>query len=364
MDMNTLREQVLHNCTISDSHHSGLYSVCGLALRLRDLYKWEKGLDPWVERESSELLEWIGDKEEQWELAAEENFQDIVIDGEVFDPLDLSGINAKIEPHGLFYGGGFVQSMKPTFFLAVLEEKRKVKGHNIYILGEELARDLMTIPALSQENNVFLRKESARRFLWDKILFLKQSGKEALRFGLETYGVDDKDPDSLRQNLERISTAELETYLYHEIGEMQDRVFDRGLWREIVSRFPYTPIELLSRTIKDLIADTGPHGALRHIIQERKNASLSFYVAFLDGMRKELFPEISEAFQSFMKIGHWGVVERAVSRGYGTARKNAEALVRIFEEGKEKGDMAWTEREIERRLLAPLGIGKNRDSAS
>ena len=132
MDINALREQVLHNCTISDSHHAGLYSICGLALRLRDLYKWEKGLDPWVEKESSELLEWIGDKEEQWERAAKESFQDIVIDGEVFDPLDLAGINARIEPHGLFYGGGFVQSMKPTFFLAVLEEKRRVKGHNIY----------------------------------------------------------------------------------------------------------------------------------------------------------------------------------------------------------------------------------------
>ena len=48
MDIKALREQVLHNCTISDSHHAGLYSICGLALRLRDLYKWEKGLDPWV----------------------------------------------------------------------------------------------------------------------------------------------------------------------------------------------------------------------------------------------------------------------------------------------------------------------------
>ena len=50
--------QVQHNCTISDSRYAGLYSVCGLALRLRDQYKWEKGLDPWVEKEPSEVLNW------------------------------------------------------------------------------------------------------------------------------------------------------------------------------------------------------------------------------------------------------------------------------------------------------------------
>ena len=217
----------------------------------------------------------------------------------------------------------------------------------------------MTLPALSQGNNVFLRRESARRFLWDKILFLKKSGRHALSLGLELYGVDEKEPDSLRQNLERISTAELETYLYHEIGEMEDRIFDRNIWREIVSTFPFSPIELLSRTLKDLVADTNPQGTLMHIIGERKNASLAFYVAFLDGMRKELFPEIFDAFLGFTRTGDWGVIEQAVSNGFATAKRNAEGLVRIFREGKEKGDMAWAEREIEETLLAPLGIRKS-----
>ena len=66
-----IASQVLENCSISDSRHAGLYSICGLALRLRDLYKWEKGLDPWVEKDSSEILEWIGKKEEKWEDLAD-----------------------------------------------------------------------------------------------------------------------------------------------------------------------------------------------------------------------------------------------------------------------------------------------------
>ena len=65
--LNVLIRQVLQNCDISDAYHSGLYSICGLALRLRDLYKWEQGLDPWDERDSSEILDWIESKENKWE---------------------------------------------------------------------------------------------------------------------------------------------------------------------------------------------------------------------------------------------------------------------------------------------------------
>ena len=78
-ELDTIVGQVLQNCSISDSRHAGLYSICGLALRLRDLYKWEKGLDPWVEKESSEILEWIADKEEQWLELVEKDFNDISI---------------------------------------------------------------------------------------------------------------------------------------------------------------------------------------------------------------------------------------------------------------------------------------------
>ena len=58
-DIDGIIEQVRRNCTICDSRHAGLFSVCGLAMRLRDLYKWEMGLEPWVERDSAEVLKWI-----------------------------------------------------------------------------------------------------------------------------------------------------------------------------------------------------------------------------------------------------------------------------------------------------------------
>jgi hypothetical protein len=352
--LDNIAAQVLKNCCISDSRHAGLYSVCGLALRLRDLYKWEKRLDPWMEKESSEILEWIGEKEIQWEQVAENDFEEISIDGEKYDPFDVEGINAVLEPKGLIYGAGYVHSLKPTFFLAYLEDKMEIEDYTVYILGRELARDLFTVPALSQENCILVRKESAKLFLWDQIFFIKESGRKALRFGLENYGLKMQDPELIHRNLARISAAELHTYIYHEVGEIRDTVFQRDIWREIIATFPHTPTELLARTVKDILADTNEHGTLQYIVRERKTASLAFYVAFLDGLRKELFPQIIDAFQNFSRTHQWPLIDKAISDGHDMAKEHAETMIEIFRTGKKKHDMNGVENEIESRLLAPL----------
>jgi len=36
IEIDTFARQVLKNCEISDAQHAGLFSICGLALRLRD----------------------------------------------------------------------------------------------------------------------------------------------------------------------------------------------------------------------------------------------------------------------------------------------------------------------------------------
>jgi hypothetical protein len=359
-DRKSIIDQVLENCAISDSRHAGLYSVCGLALRLRDLYKWEMGLDPWVEKDSSEILEWIGEKEEMWEDLAEEEFRDLIILNQPYDPFETKAINAVLEPHGLFYGAGYVHSLKPTFFLALLEEHREVHGHPVYILGRELARDLFTAPALSQDDCILVRRDSAKLFLWDQIFHVKKSGRGALNFALEALGLSLQDTKGLHQNLEKIFSAEIETYIYHERGEMEDTVFHRDIWREIIGTFPHTPIEHLVRAVKDFLADTKENGTLRFIISECNITSLGLYVAFIDGLRKELFPELIEAFQRFTKTREWEIIEEAVSAGNDNAQYYAETIIKIYRTGKEKKDMTWTKDEIEKIFQPHLGGMKRR----
>ena len=96
-DRQDIARQVLHNCDVSDAKHAGIYSVCGLALRLRDLYKWDQGLNPWEEKDAAQILDWIGTKEDLWETLADDDYELLAIQGERFDPFDTRPINAALE---------------------------------------------------------------------------------------------------------------------------------------------------------------------------------------------------------------------------------------------------------------------------
>ena len=350
-NIDDITRQVLHNCDISDAFHAGMFSICGLALRLRDLYKWEKGLPVWQESDSSEVLEWIEAKENQWDNYSENGFEELIINGKGFDPFDTVGINTVLEPHHIFYGAGYARSLKPTFFLADIAEKINLGGTMIYTLDRELARDLLTIPALTQDDCVLLRQDSARYFVWDSIFYIKKSARPALKFALDSCGLKNQEPKSLQPHLTTILAALKESYIYHEIGELHDTDFDRKIWREVIAAYPHSPVEYLARAVKDLLADTNDYGTLRYITKKRKTASLAFYAAFLDGLAKEFFPELLTSFQKFTRTKDWSIIDQAVSSGYNTAKNHAALITELYLEGVRKNDKKWAETEIQKRLL-------------
>ena len=80
-------------------------------------------------------------------------------------------------------------------------------------------------------------------------------------------------------------------------------------------------------------------------------------MAFLEGLLKELFPEIFEAFHEFAQTKNWTIVERAVDSGLRTAKQHARTFSSVFSKGKQSNGMEWAKKELEKRLLIPLGIG-------
>ncbi len=350
-EIETLSRQVLHNCDISDAQHAGLYSTCGLALRLRDLYKWEHRLNPWEEKDTSEILDWIGEKEALWEKLADAKHSNIAIQGKVYDLYDTTAINAILEPRGFFYGAGYAFSLKPTFFLAEIKNKHRHNGYTVYTLGRELARDLLTLPALTQDRQILLRTDSARMFMWDQMTYINKSGRPALRFALEHCGLQEYNPQVLQHHLPALLAAQKDNYIYHEIGELSDPTFGPTLWRELIAAFPHSPVELLARGLKDLLADTHPGGTLNHLIENRKLAGLGFYTAFLDGMLKELFPQLRNAFIDFTKKGNWRIIKAAAVEGYQHAKKITVEMIELFQTGKNKKQLGWAKKQIEERLL-------------
>ncbi len=361
-EIESITSQVLHNCDISDAQHAGLYSTCGLALRLRDLYKWEHGLNPWEEKDTSEILDWIGEKEARWEKLADAKHTQITIQGKDYALFDTPAINTVLEPHGVLYGAGYAFSLKPTFFLAEIENKSVNNGYTVYTLGRELARDLLTLPALTQTQQILLRNDSAKLYLWDQMAYIKKSGRSALQFALENCGLKEPNSEAIRQHLPAILRAQKDNYIYHEIGELSDSTFDPKIWRELIAAFPHSPIELLARGLKDLLADTHPSGTLHHLVEHRKMAGLGFYAAFLDGMHKELFPQLRQAFNDFTQTRNWRIIKETAVEGHHQAKRVVSEMIALFQTGKKKKHMRWAKEQIERRLLAKI-IRKDRTAA-
>ncbi|MBI5579967.1 MAG: hypothetical protein HY895_12490 [Deltaproteobacteria bacterium] len=353
-DLDRLIRQVRYNCDISDARHAGMFSICGLALRLRDLFKWEKGLAPWDEGDPAEVLEWIGVREDRWETLAGSDFANLPLTGMRFDPFDTAGLNRVLEPHGLYYGAGYARGLKPTFFLAVIDSRSQIGCGTIYGLGRELARDLLTLPAMSQGNAILMRDEAARLFLWDQIVYASPSGRKALAAALDACGLSDHRPGALKHHVGRLLEVQRTIHLHHELGELQDSTFDRGLWQEMIAAFPGTRVEFLVRHVKDFLADTSPVGTLPHICRMRDTAALAFYMVFADSMSKALWPLLFDSFDDFLRTGAWESVEHAAAAARATAGRLADRIMSLFRDGRDGDDFTRAQVRIDQALSRHL----------
>lgn len=355
-DISSLAAQILKNCDISDARYAGMFSVCGLALRLRDLYKWEAGLPPWEERDTADILGWIGEREERWAALSQGEFATLRFNGTACDPFDTETANGWLESQGYVYGAGMALGLKPTFFLAPIKAHFAVEGFSVIVAGKELARDLLTLPALTQDRRILLRGESAMAVFWDQMIYLKKSGRPYLRYAVGPGGGGDISGESLRRHTERLFDVQKEIYVRHEIGELSDETFLLETWREVIADHPQSPVELLARALKDLLADTHPLGTLPHLIRTRNGTGLVLYAAFLDGLMRSLFCRFRPACDAWMQNGSWGDVESAVEISRSRFKELARELTEIHREGRNRGDTDWARGRIGERLLAPLGI--------
>lgn len=296
-----LSRQVQRNCNISDANYAGLFSLCGLLLRMRDLFKWEHGMPPWQEPDSEEVLAWVDEREENWQAVSSSELQPIDLNGRLFDPFDMAGINSVLRPHGLVYGAGYVLGMKPSFFLGKLAESRTVADLTVDFVDCELARDIYTTPGMRQGCQIFARRSAMLFFLWDLIQEMRPSIRETIVYALAQYGLNAEairlSPRDLGPELYRVANKEMETWIYHEIGEAAEDGFDEQLWQEIVSCYCGTPVEIFARVVKDILADTHEHGLIEHIVQNRLKSSLAFYIAFMRPFSRAVYPEIAWAFR-------------------------------------------------------------------
>jgi hypothetical protein len=120
----TLLKEVSWNCQVASAGQAGYFSLCGLVLRLRQLYKWEHRLPPWEEPEPPLVLSWIEAKERSWDDLEGSGWRDLALGENAVNPFAVEALNDYLNPRGLAYGAGLSRGLAPTCFLGELLEVR------------------------------------------------------------------------------------------------------------------------------------------------------------------------------------------------------------------------------------------------
>jgi hypothetical protein len=293
--MAALVQAVQTNCDIADARHARDVSLCTYLLGMREFYRWEHQLPYGASPPRDQVGRWIAEREARWERIVDADFVAVPVAGREFDAFDVEQVNAALAGSGLVYGAGLGRFHKPHFFLGRLDREEQRGAAHLLVCGCEYARDVSAIPAASQGSTLIVRREALRQWLWEKAEgwnVKQQDG--ALKSALLAYGFD-VDPQAA---IERMSEREIETLVLHEEGELSAGRLLGAAWAPKLEGFAGKRAELLARAVKDNLADCLV--TLPGLMQRGATDSLHFWFSTFDGLRRELFPRLVEAYS---KVG-------------------------------------------------------------
>lgn len=305
-----LASVVQRNCDISDARHAGDYGLCTFLLKMREYYRWENELPFARSLPKDELGEWLRTREQAWGRMEADAFAPLPLACGALDPFDAAAANHELLPQGCVYGAGYGRMGKPVFFLGELLRVEERAGLTIRISSCEYARELAAPPAMLQGRTIFVRLESVRRYLWERIeeWQWRRQG-EAMARVLASYDFL-ADPESA---LARMAGNEMESMILHEIGEAAAGELLGEAWDDMIVSVAGTPAEIEARAVRDLLADCLQ--TLPALIERANLAALHFHFATFDAPRRQLFPQALEAYEEFLRSGSLRRLEQVAREG-------------------------------------------------
>ena len=310
MTNHTISQAVQHNCNIADSHNASDYTLCVYLLKMREYYRWFKQISFSDPLPSSEIGDWISNQEQHWQELESSEFNDIHIDGRDFSVFDSEKINQALEPHGLVYSGGLGSGSHPHFFLGELIRHEVVGDHHIYVSNNELARDLTAPPAMSHGNTIFIRRESLRRMIWERLEEWRwKRGQGPMAKALAYYDFD----NNLDHALEQMTDHEVDVLLHHEKGEIAAGQELGDAWHHMLDELPRCMAEFIARAVRDHIADCC--STLPMLIKQERSASIHFYFGNFNAIRKKIFPALMTGYESWERSGNFDDLSTIVEQG-------------------------------------------------
>jgi len=358
LNIGQLVSTVQKNCHISDAQHAGELTLCIYLLKMREFYRWENDIPLTRQLAKDDVGQWLQEREQMWEHLEASHFDPIPLERGSSDPFDADDINRELVPQGYVYSGGYGRFCKPHFFLGNLVTKETRNGFTVYLSSCEYARDLEAPPAMLQGRTIFVRQESVRRYLWEKVEESRWSrGNEAMQCALSCYGLADDDvqgrtsaatdttpgmeeveqrPERLPRMpeaaaelaLDRMTQNETESIVLHELGEGLAGEALGTDWERLLSGLSRSKAETMARAVRDNLADCLT--TLPALVETRNDAALHFYFATFGGMRRHLFPEALAAYRRWCADGDLDPLRNLARQGQARWRGTAEQILTLF----------------------------------
>ncbi len=316
---------VRRNCHISDARHARSMTMCNYLLEMREFYRWEQGLPFGTPPPHADVGAWLTAREALWEELEGEEFAELPL-GEVrCDPFAADEINRQLLGHGLLYGAGIGRFGKPHFFLGRLHSEATRDGVRVLVGDREYARDMSTIPAALQGDTIVVRREALRQWLWERAeAWDVKRNAGALQLALDAYGFG----ADATAAVERMTEAEAETLVLHELGEHAAGRQLGPAWEELLCACRSKRAEVLARAVRDNLADC--LSTLPTLLARGATGSLHFWFANFDGMRLALFPRLAAAYAAWNRADDVAELATALAAGREHWRNIAERMLRLL----------------------------------
>lgn len=337
---------VQYNCHIADARHAGDYTLCVYLLKMREMYRWEQGVDFKTMLTTDDVGDWLTTREGLWDDIEEQDYRALNINGKSYDPFENDLINDLMDMHNLVYNAGLGIRCRPHFFVADLEETIKHDDYTVFISGKEYARDMAAPPAMAQEERIFIRRESLRRVIWEILDDARVTGLDnPLTRAMGFYDFENDAEEALTQMTE----AEIEYVIQHEVGEVKAGKLLGNSWNDMLAGLAKTQAEIMLRAIRDHLADSIT--TLPTLLKNQNKASIHFYFGNMNAMRKHLAPALVEAYVIWHETGSISELEEILTQSQTHWQTLANDVVGLF--GASSGAESIEELVKSRTLIHP-----------
>ena len=343
--LNTLINTVQKNCHIADARYAGDYTLCVYLLKMREMYRWEQKTSFNEVLTVDDVGDWLTDREDVWDSLEESDYFPLEIEGQNYDAFDNEKINALLNPKGLIYSAGLGIRCRPHFFIADLVEHYQRDETDIFISGREYARDMAAPPAMMQDGLIFVRNESLRRMLWEKVEEWRMSPVDSpLGRAVAAYDF----AGDVETALDKMAAVESALIIEHELGEVLAGEIFGNQWNEMLNALPRSVAEIMLRAIRDNLADSLT--TLDTLLEKNTPASIHFYFGSLTAMRKKLSPQLMASYENWHENGDLEAIAQLIKTSRQHWGQLGKACLQLFsEQGEDAAESI--EKLVEKNIL-------------